>query len=734
MGWSWDTDIGGGSTPSWWAILSAARRGKVFYKGETVSLTLSQATATGYEVRDYLGNVVASGSVSGTTLNLGVFNTCGWYRLYLTRGTSASFWGTACGDATFLVVRTDTRFVTVPAWGTPGYVTGQQYPVDEALRGTLIIGPERYRIDLPDGVAAVGTYHRPGVQTLVTDITKSYYLKSDKQDAARPRKLIVSFPENANTTDIADEVTSVVSNLVTAHSDVEWWFEGPYNEPQGEGGAAIATKMQTFYNAVKAGSANAKVLGPNPVTYVSTVLPFIDSFFANGGGSYIDGISWHPYNTSNGDLAMRRRADTELLAVLTSRGQTAKPRFQTEHGELGCSFGVMYPRVQAHREMLAMVMNDQLGVPKENNHHWYLLSIGFWGYPAFHAGQDDDLFPVIGMMRTFSEELYGKTYTSAIDFGSPGNDLLCGNVYTNAGTGEKVWMLMDAGIMGQVNLSFYTTMNSVRVVDCWGNESIITPVGNRFSITAKEVPTYVRLTAGATLELDKLDWAENPLRTTEAVPTATAGATAKLAMLKNATYDNSYYAENGSVSHAEFPWYVEAPSNTEVTVPFDREWKIDTVLVVCPPPWQNLGTLLAFDVYTKDAGASTYTMRASIDRPAPLIKSFASSERTFACSLESFYDDKRIFIVPLGAEYLTGGIRLQIRDATYGGNPTLATHNRHGEPTAFSGGAWVGQVGRGASTDGKIACIQEVRAYNRGYPVASDPITKSGRKKPRVRA
>ena len=65
--------------------LESGRRNPVFTVGEAVSFTLSRAdVATRYEVRNYYGERVAHGAVTGTNLALpaGV-RVPGWYKVYL---------------------------------------------------------------------------------------------------------------------------------------------------------------------------------------------------------------------------------------------------------------------------------------------------------------------------------------------------------------------------------------------------------------------------------------------------------------------------------------------------------------------------------------------------------------------------------------------------------------------------------------------------------------------------
>lgn len=86
----------------------------VFYPGDDVVLTLDKATATAYSVRDYSGAIVASGAVTGTTLDLGSGYGLGWYRVYLTGPTTGATFDEAYGVYAFAVVRENAAFPTYP--------------------------------------------------------------------------------------------------------------------------------------------------------------------------------------------------------------------------------------------------------------------------------------------------------------------------------------------------------------------------------------------------------------------------------------------------------------------------------------------------------------------------------------------------------------------------------------------------------------------------------------------
>lgn len=108
---------------AWWQHTYPSKRRGVYVVGETPSFSFStsgiaynptlQPTATAYEVRDYYGNVVSSGAVTGTPLvptpPPGGWPT-GWYRVYLTGPNTDPTTGNNYSEATFAVLRDDPRF------------------------------------------------------------------------------------------------------------------------------------------------------------------------------------------------------------------------------------------------------------------------------------------------------------------------------------------------------------------------------------------------------------------------------------------------------------------------------------------------------------------------------------------------------------------------------------------------------------------------------------------------
>lgn len=96
--------------PSYFASVTSRQqdgelaRRAVYMEGQEVHAQLSQATPTAFEVRNLDGDLVASGPVSGTDVNLGSDYEPGWYRCYFTGPFSDPLYGPgACGAFCFHV-------------------------------------------------------------------------------------------------------------------------------------------------------------------------------------------------------------------------------------------------------------------------------------------------------------------------------------------------------------------------------------------------------------------------------------------------------------------------------------------------------------------------------------------------------------------------------------------------------------------------------------------------------
>lgn len=138
MTWTFEA----GSAPAQYRACSFPNnRSGIFYLGQTPIVTLASGAAatTTYEVRDFFGTVVSSGSVTlaATTVTpatpVGGWR-CGWYRFYLYGPTNDSVYGLSAGGTSFCIIRTDSRFPTIPSTGTSGGTSSRDL-ITKAIMG-----------------------------------------------------------------------------------------------------------------------------------------------------------------------------------------------------------------------------------------------------------------------------------------------------------------------------------------------------------------------------------------------------------------------------------------------------------------------------------------------------------------------------------------------------------------------------------------------------------------------
>ena len=120
---------------------------------------------TGYQLFDYYGNLVASGAVSGTSVNLGSSLNPGWYRVRYTGSLTDTVYGASYGAASFVVMRNNTHFPT-PVGAGNGAPGQHSNPPDYASRGMMGIPADRMEMS---AVVATDSTGNDSVPVLAAD-------------------------------------------------------------------------------------------------------------------------------------------------------------------------------------------------------------------------------------------------------------------------------------------------------------------------------------------------------------------------------------------------------------------------------------------------------------------------------------------------------------------------------------------------------------------------------------
>ncbi len=781
----------------------------VFYVGKPVEFRVRDRVldkgAIRYEVRNYVGDLVDSGVVSGETVTLKV-SLAGWYKLYLFGSVDqGGDFGSSVGGTTFCIFRHDANFPDFPpllvqdktltrvdktidfAWGTNspapglpatgyrvewkgklqavsnesydfstgsndgalvkvngvtvvdsskglnnGSVTlkaGQKYDVEmtyaqgqyssnapqlrwhtstirqvviptahlfsvgnttevgdgltgnyfdnnrllsadggqnTALQSVLASGPERYAADVSSDKTTADS-----IQRLDHDIAiaKELYVG---RDAARPRPLMIAF---SNGTKNLDAVRQIVTHF---QHDVQYWE--PRNEPNfGASGHDFAiNEMKPFYDVVKSVNRNLKVLGPGTVDIRPATLRWTDDFFKAGGKDSIDAFSFHAYNAINGDAELARQSFAGLNALLKKYGLQNIEKWQTEQGYFTAVYGAYEPRLNGRWTMLQKMIFEQQGIPKEHDHLWYDKSHGFWDVPAWLENDDGSLNPAAPLMRVWSEELFGTSFQRALDFGTPGNNLLLGSVFK--GNDKSVVALQSTGAT-DLNVELKLSTNDpVKIVTAWGESSTRTPIKNRLALTVPEVPVYVELATGQTVDVAPTDWgADLALKSTVTASgdsTHPAGAQIENspAKLVNGELETWYLNQ----TNADYAWTsnqkeISAAHPLTVEIDLPSVQTFNRVLVYAAVPWQAGGSLLDYELQYDKNGV--WTPLDHIVEPAKTFKVWTPFARS---KVDQFYSDRDVFSHSF-APVTSGKIRLVINAVTVGGGALQMVQDAGGQ-------------------------------------------------------
>ncbi len=649
--------------------LDAKRRNPVFTVGEAVSFTLSRAdVAVRYEVRNYYGDRVAQGALIGATLVLpaGV-RVPGWYKVYLYGREPRAPWGDAVGGTMFVIFRNTPGFPKLPPQDTP---SGTYPSEDEPLRGVLGMGPQRTAVrdaNKPDEEIA-------RLQQNVALDTR-FYLPFDP---VRQRALLFAFPNGT-----AGKEAGVRAVAERFKNEVRFWE--PRNEPNyGSSGADFVVKeLKPFHDAIKSVDPGLQVIGPGTVSIGPQLRPWLEDFLKAGGARYLDGFSFHAYNTVNGDLWLARTALDSLNALLKTYGAEKLPKWQTEQGFFAAVYGAYQPRLQGRWTLLQMMVYEQYNIPKEHNHLWYDKSHGFWDFPTWWENEDGSLNPAAALMRVWAEELYGTRFVRALRFGEAGDKLYVGSVFASPDNKKRVAAFQSAGSPdGQVNLMVGGGgAKTLRVVSAFGVESRL-PVAKtgRVTLTVPELPVYVELAPGQTLSVVPTDWGPN-LLATPGVSARASGTGAHpldksipnpISKISNGVLENWYWTQK----KPDHPWMDDTPQFpawVEISLP--RPTKIARVIVYASPPWQSQSTLVDYDLQCENEKGE-WTTLARVKEPTKTFPVFTPPTRT---KVDSFFSDRWVFLHPLTRPVMTRRLRLWVRNTTWGGGATKAVADAGGQ-------------------------------------------------------
>lgn len=670
-------DTAGVTLPDDWAYVFTGTYGRILYDDEPHTVTIAgypdpdiELTGSTYRLLDYWGDTVASGSAASGAIDFGTLDP-GWYRLLIERATPIATWGLSQGEGCLTVIRRDANFLDRPANGTEAGAAFDQYQV--AFRSLFGMGPSRNYIDDAADPAGAGWGNLDGADTWAT-MHETY---DTHPDAARPKHQFLAFRNGTwwPSTDVG------IASVVNALEDRVSYWEG-VNEPDSQSisGGDMAVNTADFRTKVLAADATAKILGPATTTINQQTAAFLEAFLAAGGGDEIDGFSFHEYNSINGDIALGRASYDTLVTLLTAHSAEDKERWVTEWGQVASNYGLFQPRMQAHWEMLAVLFREQYGITKERTSYFYDAAVSFWAYPSFWYTTSIGAFPLAAMMRTFSEEVYGKTFAERLDFGTVDNKALIGCRFSDGD--DDLLSLISGGRTDATVTLDVTGASSLTVVSCFGVTSTVAVSAGQAVVLVGMEPVHVRVPDGVTATVAARSYGSNLAATATGDGWTTHPEYAVDGSLASPYYVGSQNPQPYNATDPTFPGWLVIRLGSSQT--------IDTVIVRCPPPWQQQGTLLDFDLQYW-AGGAWVTLETVTEVP-PTVQ-FMSGMWGAGCRAESYFSDRHVFQFEF-APVTTTKIRVYVRDATFGGAPDLLT------------------AGVCANRGGKRVTITEVEVYN----------------------
>jgi hypothetical protein len=612
-----------------------------------------------YTVRSFYGEIVSTGTIDESQAWFQPGEPSGgwdpgWYRAYLTGPQSDANFYSSYGATNFCVIRSDAHFTAMPVASTVGGYNGET--PDLVMKGVMGMGTSRLIIS--DAASPATDIANAQLELAITN---TYWCDNGIPDAARPiREPWCTFPNGGANSPA--ELAGVTATVAALYPDCKY-YEGPENEPPM--GAGTAALMQDFADAVHAGHADALAIGPSFVQIGN--LTGWDGFLGAGGGDACDGISFHAYNAvTNGDMNLGNSTIPAFLELLASYGLQDKELWQTEsvHGFTPV-YRIYHPR-RARKPLMETLLFERYGVPRERNNQWYDQAHGFWSFPSWLENSDGSLEPQAVLSRVLAEETWGKVYSSALDFGTPGNNIFLGHVYTGS-TGSTLVLMATSYMDGASITLTITGTSSVTVVDGWGNATVTAPSQGRVTVPMTEVPAYVELPVGAQAGVYRInDWAPGLGGGFSSAGTTKEIDGVSYPVIANDAFMTDYGAGTGIAPTT----FATPPSVTRVLFPTSRT--VERVIVWCGPTWQSAGTLVSFDVQTTTDGTN-WTTRRTITKPTPDYFEFGTDETNSGCFLETYWDEQWIFDIKLPNPVTCTGVRLNVTEASFGGEPLSDT-------------------------------------------------------------
>lgn len=244
----------------------------------------------------------------------------------------------------------------------------------------------------------------------------------------------------------------------------------------------------------------AKLMGP---ATVNIELSWIDLFFA-ACAPLVDMVSVHDYEGHNTYEATHWIWKIgELRKLMTKHGLGDKPLYQTERATGGVFRSIFMGAHQASILTYHYDLMQTLGVPPERNQHYYLNEGGYGSVPTYVWSKLGP-HPAALALRTRHAHTRNRAYLGTVDFGPTGNKFFFGLRYgSRDGDGGLVLVRNLGNLETPLVLE---TAGAPEVRDAFDN-AVALPANKTISLG--QMPTYIRLPAGASVVFPKWDWGRN---------------------------------------------------------------------------------------------------------------------------------------------------------------------------------------------------------------------------------
>jgi hypothetical protein len=296
----------------------------------------------------------------------------------------------------------------------------------------------------------------------------------------------------------------------------------------------------------------ALVMGPD---VCGIDLGWHERFYQAGGGPLVDVLSVHDYEGHESvDPVHWQYKYGALRDLMAQHGDAAKPIWQTERaigGVRGDNFlgGAQAVRCTLHRDLL-----ETLGIAPEHNNHYYLNEAGYGAVPSY-VWSNSGPHPAALALRTRYALTLGRRFAGTLDFGPTGNRLYLGLRYD--GSDGATLILRNLG-MASTELALAVRGGEKLVVaDSFGNQQAVTVRDSAARISVGQMPVYLLLARGQTVDVPKLDFGRNLAR--QATFAYSAPADGELALLNNGVLETIHAGHPQGGTNGKQIWQGQLP-------------------------------------------------------------------------------------------------------------------------------------------------------------------------------